>query len=519
MSTRPFKFCGVYLFLTTAACTQATVVGSSGPDGEQNEHGTPAPSADEPAAADGRHDAPRAAAPKRPTLIQGSPRESFAQTPILGDLDGDGFDDFVLSFLEASPAEFIGSGFHLFYGRPSFPESLSTDAADASLRGEWQTLIPLGDINGDGLADVALKQQSALDILLGSRERVRGELSESAALIHWTPPTAEPFFADPSQTFMDVRAGGDVNCDGFDDVLLEVVRPLAIEEIDEDATNLSSAQFTYVMFGAPELPAGVWDPSWAGAYFAANDDSAGPPPWDIVGPAQPQAAGDLDGDGCGDLISSLGSVAFVFYGGSEAIQGRMGHADADAALGSSAAGIGGGAIGDLDRDGADDLILTGAEFETLSVVYSPNDRWSGNVELTPELTIRLDPSQRASVNLAIGDIDGIAGPELVFGLGLHGMDEDSLGRARGAMYVLRGGSERLRGTFEVDDAELLMVGPKPPELLEPPPVWSTAVTGYGLGASLSMSGDIDGDGSCDIVSSSPSAGAVYLIPSTPRSPD
>jgi len=283
----------------------------------------------------------------------------------LGDIDADGFDDFMLIHYRspdyADPAQIddpVRTYGHLFYGRE---EALTSDVtwfdADATITAEADSSFeprPLGDVTGDGRADFALGVQlSSYYWVPGSAERLSGEVAASAAF-------ATLHCADEDCVAPPVAAAGDVDGDGIDDLL-------AYETFTR----------AHLFYGAPGLlDGGVIDFEAAAASF--SDDLASPTER-LLAPA-----GDRDGDGDTDLLSLFYSdadflrsdVAFVSGAGTrlagaqplpiqDAIAARPGglpfslviehqnHTFEQDRIVFSATDA-----GDLNGDGADDLLTT-----------------------------------------------------------------------------------------------------------------------------------------------------------------
>jgi hypothetical protein len=500
MTRRPVGLLTAAFVLAASGCWEDTLVGVS----------------DEPQPPSERPAEPRPVAPKVATRFAATLFEGVGDShPILGDVDGDGLDDFVILTVGGGTGATMNKAY-LFYGRSDFPARLSTADADATFLATSSGAVPLGDINGDGLADFALGQSRGFAIVLGDRTRYRGDHPEYAGAFVWEPNELPELFADDVATLsMDLRAAGDVNADGLDDLLIGAA---TVAPEGEEATATSGfglRQTHYLVLGhAGPWPSGRWEPSLADAEFGTVS---------IPGSSQPLAAiipyraGDLDADGRADLIAPVEGGLLVFYGGAELV-GKLGAERVDAELvarhPSPAA-----ALGDLDGDGATDLIT--GDFEAqLQVIYGSRTRWSGRMTIEPELTIHADPAYQGQLAAAVGDIDGNGAAELVIGLPGLGGDfsrEEDVVLPTGAVYVLRGEVEsRRRGEYRLSDRDLMVLSD--PQL--------DPADRSGLGSSLSIAGDVDGDGNADILAGAPYAmtgggafGAVYLIPSTPKAPD
>jgi Ca2+-binding RTX toxin-like protein len=236
-----------------------------------------------------------------------------------GDVNGDGFDDLLIGALQASPNDLAQAGAsYLLYGRPtSFPATLDlrvlgfTDgfriSGAAALDRSGAAVASAGDVNGDGLADIFIGAEGA---------DPNGSGSEAAYVLFGRQagfgpgvllaqiPLADGFRlsggAVGDYAGATVSSAGDVNGDGFDDMI-----------VGAPGVGRYNDGERYVVFGK-------------GTAFAANTnltkldgtngfrltDSLG-----LVG-ALVSSAGDVNGDGFDDLIVGLArgrSTQFGYY--------------------------------------------------------------------------------------------------------------------------------------------------------------------------------------------------------------
>jgi hypothetical protein len=340
-----------------------------------------------------------------------------------GDVDGDGFDDvWVTAHRDSTSAAAAGSA-TLFFGPLSADVDLSTDASGtASWLGETAYdrvglgLTALGDVDGDGLDDVAigapyydasstLKDSGAVYLVLGGSDWSETQsLGEADAVLEGDVAKDELgralaaadvdgdgiqdlFVGTPKASSTGAGAGGVVWIPGADlasATLLNQGTAIAGESAGDAAGHVVSAigdvdgdGYDEVLVGAPGHDSGGTD---AGAAYVIAGTSGGPSLADLslasavlVGPrsdsfagSQVAGGGDVDGDGTPDVVvgawqsGTLGQGAAWIVSGADlsgtvdlGTQPRIdGHGSADG-LGASAA-----IVGDMDGDGDSEVVLT-----------------------------------------------------------------------------------------------------------------------------------------------------------------
>lgn len=516
--------------LAAISCAKLSVVGTSG---EPEDSQVPSGEIGKPP-----HDPPKftSTITPPPGMMLG-----FNQ-PILGDVDGDGLDDFLVlgSYLPTdgptldAPGVNLTTQAFLFYGKSQLAASLSTADADAVFEADQIGVWATGDVNGDGLADFAIGHKHSYQIVFGDGARYAGMYAADSVGMTWTGAPLPPPVASDVSTINAVRGAGDVDGDGVADLLVTVSSFDPQSQI-EGRVGFGLYATDYLVLGhRGEWASAAWDPSLAAASFGVDAylDGSGTQHRQTLSML---SAGDLDGDGAADLIAQGKTALFVFYGGAGELVGRL---DASAA---AASFIGAAppkvpfelelqphalfAIGDLDGDGASDLGLVADD--TLGVVYGPKSRWSGETQPTPDYVIDFSSEKHAIVFAAAqsGDVDGDGAPELV--IMTQGIPPDSPLQdgsvLNDRLYILHGTPERALGTYLASPSDIhALASDHAPTL----PVTATFTSWPQAGTMLSLAGDLDGDGSCDIVTGHPGGlndqlpqPEVYVIPSTPRNPD
>ena len=216
-------------------------------------------------------------------------------------------------------------------------------------------------------------------------------------------------------------------------------------------------------------------------------------------------AGDMDGDGADDLlVGSWSEQAWLFLGpatgGLSAATATF--TDSDAA---SSSGVGSAVApaGDVDGDGYLDLVLAAPHDDTggsqAGAVYLVLGPVTGDFDLAaPDaLLTGTDAGGYAGQDLdGGGDIDGDGYADFI--VGDQGSDEN--GSNSGAAYVVRG---PVSGAADLDAAAIMLPG---------------ADEGFKAGRAVAIAGDIDGDGIDDVAVGSPmatwngsDAGAVDVV--------
>lgn len=391
-----------------------------------------------------------------------------------GDTDGDGLDD----LLVGAPNYNFGTGLaYWFYGEGDQTMGnyeVPTQGGTPSPSYFGYSVAGAGDIDNDGLADTLVGAPYFGNPIGGVVYFTYGDSHDGGGLFN-DVSTDDSLGASLAGDF-------DVNDDGIDDFL--VGAPGAAQGKGEVIVQLGSNQRVGGFVSG--------DITFTGA---DSDGHAG----------ESASAGDVDGDGVGDLLigapdagSPSGGVVYVISGRSGLPSSLdAGDADviieaeqADDALGYSVSG----AL-DVDGDGIEDM-LVGAPGDTPSSPLPP-----GRVYL---LTRPASGAASQAAAILVGDGPGQAG----FSLDSAGdVDADGYGDVlvaapfaaslSGRVYLLHG---PLYGEIDLAAADV---------------TFSDGPPNSNMGLSVAGGGDVDGDGRSDLLIGAPGAanlgGMVYLV--------
>ncbi len=261
----------------------------------------------------------------------------------IGDFNGDGIDDFAVGAdKDEVNLEFYGK-IYIILGTDLCVEPLLADA-DLIFTGEapgafaGNTMAAAGDVNGDGLDDllVGVRYDNSAYVIYGGTPPGAYNLSEAGTIIRGPYP----------DTFGHQVAGaGDVNGDGFDDIIVT----------SEGDYNFGYNGSTVHLFLGP-LEA---EPRVFFAHASFVHANRADEPFDpLIQSAEHLASADIDGDGYSDVMITKPDGILIFLG---PIDGTL-HFDDDADITIEPAAVGGEdchmATGDVDADGYVDLLLS-----------------------------------------------------------------------------------------------------------------------------------------------------------------
>jgi hypothetical protein len=327
-----------------------------------------------------------------------------------GDLNDDGFGDLVVGCYTYQPSGYYERGAaYVYLGTASGLSASGTDLSPTSGLSSYDhfggAVSKAGDTNGDGYDDLivgAYAYTSTFTSSAGKAYVFYGN-SSGASASSYTRLTASDG-ATGDEFGYDVSGGGDVDGDGYDDVIVSAVL---------DAVGSSSSQGSaYVFYGSSS---GISNASQD--KITTSDGAAG----DFCG--YRVAMGDLDADGFADVAlscvsdddagSSSGSV-YAYFGSSSGVslssQDKLRASDVGA---SDYFGEGGlSAFGDVDGDGAADLLVSGYRYAAAALFYGvgEDDDGDGWFEIDDcddaSSTTYPGAAERESATACMSDVDG-----------------------------------------------------------------------------------------------------------------
>jgi len=386
-----------------------------------------------------------------------------------GDVNGDGYDDLIVGSWASDANGGDAGRAYLFLGGANPAPNPALVFNGQSANDNFGTSVAGGgDLNGDGYDDV----------VVGAWKNDTAQGDAGRAYVYFGGPsmdaapdvilTGEPV---PSGLFgVSSSIAGDVNGDGFDDVVI----------------GAPGAGRAYVYFGGVAMNS-VADLVLSGGSTTTYG-------WSVSG------AGDVNGDGFADVLvgdhsNGAGGInagrAFLFFGGS------VPNNTADWVLTGAPGerlGIRVASAGHQNGDTYDDFIVGADQFQT-GVGHAYLFHGGPAPDTTPDLTLTGDLAQAGfgAFLSSAGDVDADGYDDLLVTSWLH----DGPGRGAGRGYLFLGGpqADNVPDFTFIGDAD-----------------------GDHFGTSVAPIGDMDGDGGPDFVIGAyfndfiaPEAGRAYVF--------
>jgi hypothetical protein len=413
----------------------------------------------------------------------GSTSKTGEAVRILGDVNGDGYDDILFS-ASSSPLKV-----YLFFGKDT---GLTKDTpianANASFIGfselyDQYSIDDAGDINGDGYHD----------IIFGDYFKNQAGYRSGMCYIIFGRPNGWSQNMDISSkanaSFIGEAAGdhagfavagiGDVNGDGLDDILISAPSKNSTLKVNGEI---------YLIFGKSSGWATDVSLNTANASFIGenNNNAVG---YSIAG------AGDVNGDGLDDfIIGTYINQTYLIFGKRMGWTKDLNLSNADASfIGEAANDHAGSALagaGDVNNDGYDDFLIgapgndeTGSDAGKSYLILGKSSGWANDVELTnSDASFRGEmASYQSGFSVSgEGDVNG------------DGFDDFLIGapfKNPGKAYLILGRASGWTNDIDLPNSNASFVG-----------VGSFAAR---AGYSVSNSGDVNGDGYDDILIGDP----------------
>lgn len=465
----------------------------------------------------------------------------------IGDINGDGHDDLLIGALSADLSGRVDAGIsYVVYGRqggfgPSLDLGSLTAATGFAITGvnafdfSGASVGAAGDVNGDGLADFLIGApwgEASQGTNAGETYLVFGRASgfgtglDLSTLNGTTGVTFRGALAGDGLGFA-VSSAGDINGDGFDDLILGAR--------EADGGGRTDAGASYVVFGQAGGFAATMDVTGlngANGFSIIGADASDRSGYSVAG------VGDVNGDGIDDLLIGApqgdpggranAGEAYVVFGRTGGFGASLDLGSLSGANGFTISGVDAGdhagwsvaSAGDLNGDGLADMVIGalyadpdgGENAGETYVVFGRTGGFGANLDLstmTPAMGFVITGT--AALNLtghsvaSAGDVNGDGIDDLLIG-SLYA--DGSGGTDTGQTYVVFG----RQGGFGagLDLASL------------------NGQTGFAIGGvaagdfsghSVSAAGDVNGDGFDDLIIGAPmasragqaNAGASYVL--------
>lgn len=446
----------------------------------------------------------------------------FAETSAMGDINGDGRADLVLTApLTARPGATNAGAAYVFFGADNLPNSLNVTAANVTITGSallassnlGRFITGVGDVNND----------SRDDFLLGTS---RGAIGQGAAYLIFggaSLPTqidvsnlanagvllTGEFSSDNFGVFA-ASEGGDVNGDGISDFLL------GAPSVDGQRGR------SYLIFGRSSWPQTL---NMTGQPAASVVQLTGANQGDLFGVANHIGA-DINNDGISDLFVNANAYditpnsdegrSYIIFGRAaaspwpatfsmSAINGSNGFS----VTGSTPVGGFGAPIlsfGDVNGDGVGDFAMGQASSVGQIALLYGKANWDANISVSAldgvigtRFTGEAAGDAAGAYLAAPGDLNGDGFAELM----ISAPGADPAGRANaGKVYVIRGRAANFAAAESLASVEAAIAGE----------VFIGPAAGFGAGPISGLGKLNNGDAAPDfMIASETAAGDVYVV--------
>ncbi len=357
------------------------------------------------------------------------------------DLNGDGFDDLAFGAPGNDTINGNNGAVFILYGQTTRYTSSSLTSGVGLYGHEMNghagfALANAGDVNNDGFEDllVGAYAEDANGPDAGAAYVVYGQanpLTSGASLSSFTTFTGE---SASDNLGTAVASAGDVNGDGYDDLLIGA---------HHNDLGGSEAGAAYLVLGrSTQLTSGNISSIMATRWIGTSAGS-------MLG-ASLNGNGDVNGDGFDDIIigaqfsddtATDAGAAYLQYGSTTIPTSGLASTASTSFAGAVGNEVGSmvGIAGDINRDGYADVLISAADIDgantaTAFVVFGSATNYSGANSLSDDaivmfsdITVGDDTGSRVS----FGDLNGDGFQDLVLGA----PNNDAAGTDAGAVYV------------------------------------------------------------------------------------
>ncbi|MBD2386561.1 putative Ig domain-containing protein [Cylindrospermum sp. FACHB-282] len=452
-----------------------------------------------------------------------------------GDINGDGFDDLIIGARGASPnGTYSGQSYVVFGSSSGFSPTLNLSTLNgangfaingiAAYDQSGRSVSSAGDVNGDGFDDLIIGARYADPngsnsgqsyVVFGSSSSFSPTLNLST--LNGANGFAINGIAQGDRSGSSVSSAGDVNGDGFDDLII------GARYADPNGSNSGQS---YVVFGSssgfsPTLNLSTLNGANG---FTINGIAQGDSSGSSV-----SSAGDVNGDGFDDLIigapgADSSGQSYVVFGSSSGFSPTLNLSTLNGANGFTINGIPGSDLsgssvssaGDVNGDGFDDLIIGAPSADPNGSLSGQSYVVFGSSGFSPTLNLSsLNGANGFAINgiprnsfpgisvSSAGDVNGDGFDDLI--IGVRGASPS--GMYSGQSYVVFGSSSGFSPTFNLSTLN-----------------GANGFTINGIpgsdfsGSSVSSAGDVNGDGFDDLMIGAPGyfrnrsdSGQTYVV--------